>query len=248
MRNNLSFESSLAKFGIGLFETIKVKEGKVNLNLHMDRLFNSIKELGINANYKREFLESEILKYIKENNIYNKALRLTIFDEGYNISTRDIPYDEKSYEKGFKLNISPIKRGNSILYKHKTTNYFENIYSKNYANSNGFNDAIFTDTNNNILECSMSNIFFIKNNILYTPSRDLPILNGTTKRRILEVCDEFNIEVREHVINIEEIKDFDFVFVTNALMGAMKVVQIEDIMYNEENQLFEKILTHLYES
>lgn len=248
MKNNLSFESSLAKFGMGLFETIKVKEGKVNLSLHMDRMFNSIKELNINTSYKREFLELEILKYIKEHDIYNKALRLTIFDEGYNISIRDIPYDDKSYEQGFKLNISPIKRGSSILYKHKTTNYFENIYTKNYADNNGFNDGIFTDMNNYILECSVSNIFFIKDNILYTPSKDLPILNGTTKRRILAVCDEFNIEVKECLINIEEIKKFDFVFVTNALMGAMKVVQIEDIIYDKKNQLFEKILTYLNKS
>ncbi|MBO3445002.1 aminotransferase class IV [Clostridium sp. CCUG 7971] len=248
MKNNLSFESSLAKFGIGLFETIKVKEGKANLSLHMDRIFNSIKELNININYKREFLESEILNYIKEHNICNKALRLTIFDEGYNISTRDIPYNNKSYEQGFKLNISPIERGNSILYKHKTTNYFENIYTKNYANNYGFNDGIFTDMNNYILECSMSNIFFIKEDVLYTPSNDLPILSGTTKRRILEVCDEFNITVRESLINIEEIKNFDFVFVTNALMGAMKVIQIEDIIYDEKNKLFEKILTYLNES
>jgi len=248
MKSNLSFESSLAKFGIGLFETIKVKEGKVNLSFHMDRMFNSINELNINTDYKRELLESEILKYIKEHNICNKALRLTIFDEGYNISTRNIPYNDKSYEQGFKLNISPVKRGDSILYKHKTTNYFENIYTKNYADNNGFNDGIFTDMNNHILECSMSNIFFIKDTVLYTPSKDLPILNGTTKRRILEICDEFNIEVRESLISIEEIKKFDFVFVTNALMEAMKVVQIEGIVYDEKNQLFEKILTYLHEN
>ncbi|MEG1311935.1 MAG: aminotransferase class IV [Romboutsia sp.] len=246
MKNNVSFDSSLAKFGIGLFETIKVKNGKVDLNLHMDRISNSIKELKIGTSYEREYLENKILKYIKDNNVYNKALRLTVFDEGYNISTRDIQYNEKSYKDGFKLNISPIKRGNSILYKHKTTNYFENVYTKDYAKNNGFDDGIFIDSNNNILECSMSNIFFIKNNILYTPIQELPILNGTTKRRILKLCDEFNIEIKQTYINIEDIREFDFVFVTNALMGLMKVVQIDNINYNEENHLFDKILKYLY--
>lgn len=248
MKNNLTFESNLAKFGIGLFETIKVEEGNVELKFHMDRIFNSIDELKINNKYKREFLERAILNYIKENNIYNKALRLTLFDDGYNISTRDIPYDKKSYKRGFKLNISPIKRGDSIIYKHKTTNYFENIYTKNYASDNGFDDGIFLNMNNEILECSMSNIFFINDNILYTPNKDLPILDGTTKRRILELCDEINIEIKEVYIKIEEIKNFEFVFVTNALMGVMKVVQIENIIYDEQNQLFEKILTHLSKS
>ena len=57
--------------------------------------------------------------YIKHNNIKNKALRVTLFDEGYNISTRDIIYNDKMYNKGFKLTISPIKRGDSIIYRHK---------------------------------------------------------------------------------------------------------------------------------
>ncbi len=241
MKSSISFNSNLAKFGIGLFETIKVKDGQVNLQYHMDRLFSSIKELNLNFNYEKVILEEEILRYIKENQIQNKALRLTIFDEGYNISTRDIIYNKKNYDDGFKLNISPIKRGNSIIYRHKTTNYFENIYTKNRAFENGFNDGIFIDTDNNILECSMSNIFFIKDNIIYTPSEKLPILNGTTKRRIEKICIELNIKIIKSNISINEINDFDFVFVSNALMGVMKVTQIESIMYDKYNYLFEII-------
>lgn len=40
-----------------------------------------------------------------------KHLELLFFDEGYNISIRDIPYNQETYEKGFKLAISPIVRG-----------------------------------------------------------------------------------------------------------------------------------------
>ena len=160
MKNSASFNSDLSKFGIGLFETIKVEKDPIDLDLHINRMFNSIKELNINIQYSKEFLKNEILKYIDINGIENKALRLTVFDEGYNISTRDIPYNNEAYEKGFKLIISPIKRGNSIIYKHKTTNYYESIYSKRYANERGFDDGLFVDTDGKILECSMSNIFF----------------------------------------------------------------------------------------
>ena len=130
----------------------------------MNRLFNSIKELNLSIENDKEFYKETILKYIKENNVKNKALRLTVFDEGYNISLRDITYNEDTYKKGFSLCISPIKRGDSIIYRHKTTNYFESMYSKHYATDRNFNDAIFLDSLNNILECSMSNIFFIKSN------------------------------------------------------------------------------------
>lgn len=245
MKNNISFNSELCKFGIGLFETIKVTNRPIDFDIHMDRIFNSIKELNLNIKLERKFIENEILNYIQNNNIINKALRLTVFDEGYNISTRDILYTQDMYIRGFKLNISPIKRGNSILYKHKTTNYFENIYTKNYANEKGFDDGIFLNSEGTILECSMSNIFFIKDDIVLTPSSNLPILNGTKKKRIIEACQELNIKVEETEINVNEIHKFDFIFISNSLMGAMKVAQIEDILYDDKNIIFDKIVQAL---
>ena len=245
MKNKISFNSSLIKFGIGLFETIKIEDKPVDFNLHMNRLYNSVSNLNIKVNIDRKSLEKEILTYIKENDIKNKALRVTLFDEGYNISIRDIVYNDKMYEEGIKLTISPIKRGDSILYRHKTTNYFENIYSKEYANRNGFNDAIFLSIDNKILECSMCNIFFITGNKLYTPSDELPILNGIMKKRIEHICEELNIEVIKKEIYLEEINDFEFSFVTNSLIGAMKVTAIENTKYNDENVLFKKIIDKL---
>lgn len=245
MKNNISFDSTLCKFGIGLFETIKVTEKPKYLDLHMDRLFNSISELKFNFSYDRAFLEKEIFDYIEDNKIKDKALRVTVFDEGYNFSTRDISYNEESYKLGFKLNISPIQRGDSIINRHKTTNYFENIYTKNFANQNGFDDGIFLDTNQTILECSMSNIFFIKDQTIYTPSSELSILNGTMKKRIKDICGELNIKLSESKINISQIDYFDYVFISNSLMGIMKVTQIENIVFNDENIIFSKILAYL---
>ncbi|MCC0636571.1 MULTISPECIES: aminotransferase class IV [unclassified Clostridioides] len=243
MKNNLSFNSSLSKFGIGLFETIKVKDGiAIDLNTHIDRMLNSITCLDLNINYEKRFLIDEIIKYIKKENIINKALRITVFDEGYNISIREIPYNKEAYNKGFKLTISPIVRGDSLIYRHKTTNYFENIYTKNIANKNGYNDGIFINSDGVILECSMSNIFFIRGSKVYTPSSKLPILNGTIKKRIIKICDELHIELMENEINISEISSFDFVFVTNSLMGAMKVTEIDKTEFGKENIIFNKII------
>ncbi|MGO1043306.1 aminotransferase class IV [Clostridioides difficile] len=243
MKNNLSFNSSLSKFGIGLFETIKVKDGiAIDLNTHIDRMLNSITCLDLNINYEKGFLIDEIVKYIKKENIINKALRITVFDEGYNISIREIPYNKEAYNKGFKLTISPIVRGDSLIYRHKTTNYFENIYTKNIANKNGYNDGIFINSDGVILECSVSNIFFIRGSKVYTPSSKLPILNGTIKKRIIKICDELHIELVENEINISEISSFDFVFVTNSLMGAMKVTEIDKTEFGKENVVFNKII------
>ena len=52
MKNSASFNSDLSKFGIGLFETIKVEKDPIDLDLHINRMFNSIKELNINIQFK----------------------------------------------------------------------------------------------------------------------------------------------------------------------------------------------------
>lgn len=240
MKNSVSFNSNLSKFGIGVFETIKVTDRPLYLEYHLNRAFNSIFELDIITKVRKEDLRKYILDYINDNNIQNKALRVTIFDEGYNLSTRDIIYDENGYKKGFDLTISPIKRGKSILNYHKTTNYFENIYSKNYANKNNFDDAIFLDYKGNILECSFSNIFFIKDKTIFTPDKSLPILNGITRKRVISFCiGKFDV-IYEN-INIEDIKRFDFCFITNSLMGCMKVNKIDDYFFESENKIFEII-------
>ena len=78
----------------------------------------------------------------------------------------------------------------------------------------------------------MSNIFFIKQNTIYTPKKTSPLLNGIMK---------LNIDLVECDINISSIDEFESVFVTNSLMGIMPVTNIEKNNYNKENKLI-KIL------
>ena len=71
MKNNVSFNSELAKFGIGLFETIKVTNYPLDLDLHINRLYNSAKELNLNINKEKEFYKKTILNHLfsKRSNI-----------------------------------------------------------------------------------------------------------------------------------------------------------------------------------
>ena len=245
MKNNVSFNSTLSKFGMGLFETIKVTDYPLDLDLHLDRMFNSARELNFNIAENKEFYRKTILEYIDKNDVKNKALRLTVFDEGYNISLRDITYNEETYKKGFKLCISPIKRGDSIIYRHKTTNYYESMYSKHYATDNGFDDAIFLDTSGNVLECSLSNIFFVKSDTVYTPKSSSPILNGIMKLNIGRVCESLNINLVECDIDISSVDEYEGVFVTNSLMGVMPVTQINQIDFNKDNKVIKLIKENL---
>ncbi|MFQ7119716.1 MAG: hypothetical protein ACLRPW_06785 [Intestinibacter sp.] len=71
-----------------------------------------------------------------------------MFDEGYNISLRDITY-KKILKKGLVC-ISPIIKGDSIIYRHKTTSTL--LCTLNIIADRNFDDAIFLDSLSNILD------------------------------------------------------------------------------------------------
>lgn len=75
MKNNVSFNSELSKFGIGLFETIKVKNSKaIYLDMHLDRMYKSSNELNIAIKYGKKSLKKIIERYIEDNELIDKAI------------------------------------------------------------------------------------------------------------------------------------------------------------------------------
>ena len=74
-------------------------------------------------------------------------------------------------------------------------------------------EAILVNENNLITEGSRSNIFFLKGENLVT-APDNVILNGITRKNILDICAENGIEVRFECVNAARIKEYDAVFMT----------------------------------
>lgn len=247
--SKLEFSSDLVKFGIGLFETMKIHNSKIIfLDEHMDRLFKSNEILQINMQISQKELKTKLINIVKIKNYSKKALRLTLLKEGFNVSFRDIKYSQDDYENGFKMMIYPFFRGDNILYRHKTNNYFENIYAKNYAKNLAYDDAIFINYKNEILESTMANIFFIKNDELITPPSSLPILNGVIRQKIFEICKELDIKISQKSIPKTKIGDFNFAFLTNSLLDMIKISNIESCYFEKQNEIFEKINSKLKNS
>lgn len=231
----LTFNSSLAKFGKGLFETIKIHQGTpLLLDEHLERLFNSIQELGFDNLVSREELREEIIRACKGRG--GEALRVAVCDEGYNFSFRKVKYDAGDYRCGFKVAISPVKRGESPLYCHKTSNYLENIYSLEKARGKGYDEALFLNQQQKVLECTLSNIFFIAGDVLYTPSTKDYILPGVMRRQVIEAANELGIKVVRRGIWYKEIDDFEFSFLTNSLVELIKVKEIEGTTYSNQDE------------
>ncbi len=223
--NKINLDEGLI-FGRAVFETILIKNNPVFFNEHIARINSSAKSLGI----KNFVVLDKISNLIKKYSINNCALKIILSPENIILITRDIPYKESDYKKGFSLNVSEIlKNDTSNLPIHKWTGYIENLFIREEAIKNGFNDSILINTKGKISETTISNIFFIKNGQIYTPGKNCGILNGIIRNWIIS-----NYPVTEGDYTLEEIINSDGAFLTNSLIGIIKISKINSSIMKED--------------
>lgn len=212
-------------FGKGVFETILWLKKPIFLEQHIKRLKEGMKVLGL------ESLEEKLLlEFLDKLPVENKGVKIMITPLNIVISTRNIPYNEEIYAKGMKLKISKVlKNSTSALSYIKSTCYIENLMEKSKAINVGFDDALFINEKGYITETSCSNIFLIKNNRILTPRRENGLLSGIIREWVIE-----NYKVLEKNITIKDLMEANEVFITNSLMGIMKIKQIDNFTYSDE--------------
>ncbi len=218
-------------FGKGVFETILFLEKPIFLKEHIGRLKNGMKELGL-----EELEEEMLLDYISLNFIKNKAVKILVTPQNIIITERKIPYIEEDYIEGSSLKLSKVRRNStSMLCYIKSTNYIENIIEKNKAKEDGFKDVLFLNENGYLSETSCANIFIVKNNKIYTPKVSCGLLNGIIRMWVVK-----NFPIIETELTLDDLKNADEVFITNSLMGIMKVKKFENIEY-KNNKIIKNI-------
>lgn len=216
-------------FGIGAFETILIKDSKaVFIDDHLKRLRDSLDLLCI----ENDIAKSDVLSYISERKIENGILKIMVSKENIILSFRDNQYTKEDYLRGFKLCVSEVLRNEtSKLTYIKSFNYGDNILEKRAAKAKGYDEPIFLNTKGYISEGATSNIFFIKDNTIYTPRIENGLLNGIMRTKVLE-----KYEVKEVDIKYDEIGQYEEVFITNSILGIMPVRSI-----NEYNFTIDKV-------
>ncbi|SCJ73672.1 Aminodeoxychorismate lyase [uncultured Clostridium sp.] len=207
-------------FGRGVFETILIKNRPHFLKEHIERLNNGITKLSLGDHISSEM----ILEKINEYKLDNLALKVLVTDKNIILATRELNYKPENYERGFKVKIANnIRNSKSILTYIKSINYLDNLLEYEKANLEGYNEAIFFNENNLLTEGCTTNVFIVKDNNIYTPSEKCGLLNGIIRQYII---DNFNVYEKE--ISKEELLNADEIFLTNSLLGVIKVSEIEE--------------------
>jgi 4-amino-4-deoxychorismate lyase len=211
-------------FGRGAFETILVKEKPILLEAHLQRLNEGLNTLGVN----KEITEAEIYAGVEKLNCKNCVLKIMVSEKNTIINIREISYKNSDYEQGFSLGLSEVRRNShSNLTYVKSFNYVENIIERDKIINKGYNEALFLNTEGFISEGAVSNIFFIKDEVIFTPKIKCGLLPGITREFVMKNSLAMGFKVQEGEFILDQLMDADGVFITNSIMGIMKVNKIQ---------------------
>ena len=116
-----------------------------------------------------------------------------------------------------------------FLPRAKTLNMLPSYYYYTEAKAKGYYDVLFADIQGNILEGSRTNFFAIKNRTIFTAPTE-KVLEGVTKKHVLQVAREHGFEIQEQDIPLKNLGEFDGAFLTST---SSKIVPITSVIPSE---------------
>jgi len=234
-------------YGDGVFEGIRVYRGKIfKLGQHMDRLWRSAERIRIDIPVTREEMIEIQRECVRINGITDGYIRL-IVTRGVGtlglhpfrcpvpgvicIADQIALYPPEFYEKG--MNVITAKRTRvpveSLDPRIKSLNYLNNILAKIEAIDAGLLEVVMLSNEGWVAEGSGDNIFFVKDGQLFTPPGDVGVLEGITRRFVMEeLCPQLGLKCSEKRFRIDELKAADEVFMTGSAAEIIAITRIDD--------------------
>ncbi|MCM3033711.1 aminodeoxychorismate lyase [Niallia taxi] len=232
-------------YGAGLFETFRTYRGHpFLLDSHLGRLNKGLRQLNIDRSFYREETNQIIQRLLNENKLENAYIRFNVSAGIGGIGLQTSSYNEpnvimymKSLQTGESLGEKKaewlrIRRntpeGDERLKSH---HYLNNLLAKREIGEDVQMEGLFLTKEGYVAEGITSNLFWIRNGILYTPSVETGILNGITRRFILALAAQSGLEVREGLYKQENLLEADEVFITNSIQEIVAIKSIGSESY-----------------
>jgi len=228
-------------YGAGLFETMRAHNGVVfALEDHLDRLFLSAEKLSIQPGYDRRYISDAIGRVLCANQLAEARMRLTVTggpmaqpDQQRKstlliTATELVPYPDEYYAKGVMVVLCPYRQNpNDPTCGHKVTSFLPRMLGLKFAHQKGAAEGLWFTVDNRLAEGCVSNVFLVKDSVLYTPPIATPVLAGVARKTVCRIAIEESIELVEKDLYINDLLDAEEVFLTNVIMQVMPVVDVE---------------------
>jgi branched-subunit amino acid aminotransferase/4-amino-4-deoxychorismate lyase len=230
------FDNSLF-YADGLFETLlAVNNRVVFLDEHLRRLEKGAKLIRLNLPVSTKVIADWIEREATRNQSPVKKIRLTItagesaFWRGKKSKPKIIIIvtDYKIPTNPFSLTISPFRVDERLPFRNiKTLAFIIEMTSRKAAYMKGFDDAILLNRSGHVAEATSANLFWVKNNRLYTPPLSSGCLEGMTRRHVLKSAKRIGLKTIEKKARLEEVLKADEIFISSSLKLIVPIVKIK---------------------
>jgi branched-chain amino acid aminotransferase len=249
-------ENRSFRYGDGVFETIKVSNGRIPLfDLHFERLIASLHLLKIRHVFSQEQLVQWIIEVCQLNQCLESArVRLAVY-RGLNghgeiiIEAYSIPSTGEIKLQSISISLYPYARKSMDVFANlKTANFLPYVMAGLYALDEGFDDSIVLNCDNNICDSSKANVFVILNNEIYTPALHQGCVSGVMRSYLIDALKGLDYVLHQEEITEEDLLSADEIFLTNAIYGIRSVKTFKEKKYGNlvTSGIYERLIIPLF--
>ena len=232
-------------YGDGIFEGIRFYHGRAfMLAAHLRRLFQSAAATGLSIPYRAEQLSAAIDTCIAAFGAEDGYIRLVVTrgDGGLGIDPGSCPrptvfivaadpqvIDATSRGRGLSLNIVATRKVPNSCWdaRIKSLNYLNNILARMEARRYGADDALMLNQRGHITESSVSNLFIVRDGVLYTPPLHDGVLEGVTRGLMLAFAARLGIRAEQVSLLPYDLYFADECFLTGTAIELIPVREID---------------------
>lgn len=257
----ISFEERGLQFGDGVYEVFRLYDGKPHLlDLHLDRFFQSMKEIELEPPFTKEELIYQLGQLVEKNQFQEDGKVYIQISRG--VQPRNHLF-ESNLQPTYYANIVPFPRPDTLMengitatvaedirwhYCHiKSLNLLPNIMIKNKIAKDGYYEAILV-RNGIVTEGCHSNFFIVKNGTLITHPANKFILYGITRHHVISLAKKLNIPVEERQFSLQEVYCADECFFTATPIEIVPVTQIGEDWFQTGDQPIIRMLQAAYKA
>ncbi len=233
-----------AWLGSAVFDGARQFEGvRPDLDLHAARIIRSAEAMGmvapVDAATVRGLLEEGCAQFPADAALYLRPMMwacdstpgiidLVPESTGFSICIETLPMPEPG---SFSLTVSPYSRPrpDMALTEAKAASLYANngrIMAE--ARARGFSNALSRDPEGNVAETASTNVFMVRDGVVFTPVPNGTFLNGLTRQRVIGLLRADGIEVVETTLAVEDFHAAEEIFVTGNIAKVMPVARFED--------------------
>ena len=246
---HVSISDRAFQYGDGLFETIAIREHKPRLwEYHVQRLAKGCARLRISMPDEDDLLQNlhDALRQGRAATAYCMAKIIVSSGAGLRGYGRNVAAEPAVFFGVFEATREPpefYRDGvNIVLCKThlatksvtaglKTLNRLEQVLARSELTDSGAFEGLTLDADGNVICGTMSNVFFVANNKIITPSLDDCGVEGVMRRHIMTTLSEHELAVDIGTLHSTDLQDVDEVFVANSQFGVMPVKSCGDLKW-----------------